>query len=496
MSRPLVSLCLIFRDEEAMLPDFLASVQGLWDECIAVDTGSVDGSAALLRAMGVQVVSFPWCDDFAAARNASLQPATGQWILFLDADERVSPELAQAIRTLVTDPTAGAATVVMRNQLPSGSRRDSRLLRLFRNRPEIRFRYRIHEDVAQDVQDMLHREGLQLHHLDGVVEHLGYVREVAADRNKKDRDLALLRLSLEQDPEDFYCRFKILEIARFWEDRDLWRQEAAHCDRLLSGITPDQAGDLKGRNWSGELAVLIAQGQEMHPGMALRWLDRQESWAGKSAAWWLYRAELHEILDQTEEAGAAFQRCLEDRQEASTQLVITRPLLGLCRLAMGRRDWTEAARLALEAAGEAPRDLEALLALAVCSNHDPQKPPLADHLSAHPEAALPTAGILLRQGLVEPARNLLDATGCEDADTALGQLVCCLALGDTFTGTIDTDQETADRLLKGWVSLLWDSRETGAMSAFAEQCQAITSHFPWLPEFLEAETKRLREQSP
>ena len=100
MKQPRLSLCMIVRDEEAMLPDFLAAVDGLWDEFIAVDTGSRDGSAAILAGAGATVVPFTWCDDFAAARNASLEQASGDWILFLDADERVSPALARQIRQL------------------------------------------------------------------------------------------------------------------------------------------------------------------------------------------------------------------------------------------------------------------------------------------------------------------------------------------------------------------------------------------------------------
>ena len=77
LTRPDLSLCIIFRDEQTMLPDFIASVEGLWDELIAVDTGSTDRSADLLRAAGARVTEFSWRDDFAAARNASLEPATG-----------------------------------------------------------------------------------------------------------------------------------------------------------------------------------------------------------------------------------------------------------------------------------------------------------------------------------------------------------------------------------------------------------------------------------
>ena len=90
-SQPRLSLCMIVRDEQEMLPGLLDSVRGLWDEFLVADTGSTDGTVDLLEKAGATVEPFAWCDDFAAARNASLDMASGEWILFLDADERVSP---------------------------------------------------------------------------------------------------------------------------------------------------------------------------------------------------------------------------------------------------------------------------------------------------------------------------------------------------------------------------------------------------------------------
>src|SRR6476660_1021776 len=91
-----VSLCMIVRNEEANLRPCLEPVRSLFHEMIVVDTGSTDRTRLIAAELGARVVEFPWCDDFAAARNESLRHATGDWIFWLDADDRV--EASQAGR--------------------------------------------------------------------------------------------------------------------------------------------------------------------------------------------------------------------------------------------------------------------------------------------------------------------------------------------------------------------------------------------------------------
>ena len=94
-----ISLCMIVKDEEEMLPRCLESVRGAVDEIIVVDTGSSDRSVDIAREYGASVVEFAWCEDFAAARNAGLERASGDWILFLDADEALEATARKQIRS-------------------------------------------------------------------------------------------------------------------------------------------------------------------------------------------------------------------------------------------------------------------------------------------------------------------------------------------------------------------------------------------------------------
>lgn len=89
MGKVRVSLCMIVKDEEEALPGCLESVRGLVDEIIVVDTGSKDRTPEIAKKYGAKVFSFRWINDFAAARNESLRHATGDYIFWLDVDDRV-----------------------------------------------------------------------------------------------------------------------------------------------------------------------------------------------------------------------------------------------------------------------------------------------------------------------------------------------------------------------------------------------------------------------
>jgi hypothetical protein len=364
MATATVSLCMIVRDEADMLPRFLDHARGLWDQLCVVDTGSTDGTVALLERAGAEVIHRAWDDDFSAARNAGLARATGDWILFLDADEMAGPELAPQVRALVDDREAGAATVVMRNLLPHGHRRDTAVMRLFRNHPEARFSFPIHEDITAAVAAQLQRSGRRLRHLPGVVEHLGYVRARAAARDKKTRDATLLVRGLEREPGDLYAWFKLLELARFWDDRALWRQAAEAARGALDAAGPRA---LAGRRFGGELIALVAGG--LHPDAPAAALAFIAGWADRvapSAALLLRRGELRELAGDAAGAAADFAGCRELAAITDDiQLATVRPLMGLARLALAGGRAEAARRHADEALQLAPRDPEALLLAAL-----------------------------------------------------------------------------------------------------------------------------------
>ena len=86
-----LSACVIVKNEEKNLPRWLHCMQELADEIIIVDTGSTDRTVEIAQQAGAQVYTFVWRDDFAAAKNYAIEQATGDWILFLDADDFLLP---------------------------------------------------------------------------------------------------------------------------------------------------------------------------------------------------------------------------------------------------------------------------------------------------------------------------------------------------------------------------------------------------------------------
>lgn len=226
---PRISLCLIARDEAALLPGCLASVAGAVDELVVVDTGSADDTRALARAAGALVLERPWDDDFSAPRNLAARHATGDWLLVLDADERLAPGAGPALRRAL----AGADFDVGLLRLHNASRADATpaevvggaarfgtpalLPRLVRNVDRPEWRGVIHENVGEWLLRRGGRRGL----VDVDVAHLGALPSARRGRGKGERNVALLRRRLAEEPGDVtpsgYLALELLDLGRIEE---------------------------------------------------------------------------------------------------------------------------------------------------------------------------------------------------------------------------------------------------------------------------------------
>jgi tetratricopeptide (TPR) repeat protein len=206
-----ISICMIVRDEERDLPRCLASLAGLADELVVVDTGSIDRTPELAAAAGARVVRIAWPNDFAAARNVAIDAATGDWILVLDADEELPPATRDALRGEIADADAlglAGLSLVQRNLSPPGdvtTYQDLPIVRLFRRAPHVRYEGRIHEQVSPSIV----RAGGALGASDLHFVHHGYATELAQGHSRAHRNLALLEAATRDAPDDAYLAFQL-----------------------------------------------------------------------------------------------------------------------------------------------------------------------------------------------------------------------------------------------------------------------------------------------
>lgn len=154
--RPRLSVAMIVRDEEAQLPRALESVRGIADQILVADTGSQDQSCRVALQHGAHVVSVPWSDDFSAARNRCLDYLTGDWVLWLDASEQLSPRCCASLREFVDgQPDANEAWLLMVEQPPEGpsatAERVGRI-RLVPRRDDLRFTGRVRESMRPAIE--------------------------------------------------------------------------------------------------------------------------------------------------------------------------------------------------------------------------------------------------------------------------------------------------------------------------------------------------------
>lgn len=152
-----ISACLIACNEEKNLTRCLQSVAPLVDEMVVVDSGSADRTAEIAQSLGARVIAQPWL-GYVGQKNFALGQASHPWVLSIDADEEVSPELAAGIARLRADPAADAPgapngytvsrLVFYRGKwIRHGDWYPDRLVRLFR-RAEARFTGgRVHEKL-------------------------------------------------------------------------------------------------------------------------------------------------------------------------------------------------------------------------------------------------------------------------------------------------------------------------------------------------------------
>jgi len=200
---------MIVKNEEESLPICLESVRQVVDEMIIVDTGSTDSTKKIASKFGARVIDHKWQNDFSKTRNLSLNNASGDWILVLDADEELMKESRDKIRGMIESSDADAFEIIVRSEMPETDmvRFDEiKLLRLFRNKKEFRYSLPIHEQIKPSIV----KAGGKIVSSNLIILHHGYAKKVVqGNESRGERNLKILREASSKFPNDPYLSYQI-----------------------------------------------------------------------------------------------------------------------------------------------------------------------------------------------------------------------------------------------------------------------------------------------
>lgn len=208
-----ISVSMIVKNEEKMLSGCLESIKDIADEIIIVDTGSTDKTKEIALSYGAKVYDFEWIDDFSAARNYSLKHCKGDWILYLDADERLEneskEELLRVIRTKDNNIGGYICIIQSAHSRLDGSSELHRggYPRLFKNfgYPSIHFKGRVHEQITPSIISL----DKVFVMTDIKIEHLGYNQPREVMESKIKRNYKMLLAHIKEEPTYGYAWYQL-----------------------------------------------------------------------------------------------------------------------------------------------------------------------------------------------------------------------------------------------------------------------------------------------
>lgn len=238
-----LSVCLVVRDEEEHIAEVLKSVRGLADQVVVADTGSIDRTARIAEDMGAEVHHLEPSAGFGAWRTAALRRADGDWVLVLDADERLDPASQDELRRIVkSDDLVGYLVRIINytDRVGEDSYLEHRTLRLFPNHPDLSYEGSDpHAQLRWQSEDV----PFELRPAEIVVHHEGYRPQYLEDGTKLKRNLDALQKAVTEDPDNAFHAFNLgltlTLLGRAEEaERELQRSVALAAVTIQSGHPP------------------------------------------------------------------------------------------------------------------------------------------------------------------------------------------------------------------------------------------------------------------
>ncbi len=218
-----ISLCMIVKNEEENLIRCLDSVKGFIDEIIVVDTGSTDRTVEIAEGYGAKIFYHPWEGSFSKARNYSLQYATCDWILILDADEELAGEDAPRLKETAKNSGCPVISFVIKNIYKDSTQEGhAQMVRLYKNFSGVHYNGIVHNAI-QYSGECFYSSLTVIHH--------GYNLSNEKMEEKFIRTSTLLKEQIEKDPHN-PVPYSYLGVA--YMDRCMYDDAIRNCSKAIS----------------------------------------------------------------------------------------------------------------------------------------------------------------------------------------------------------------------------------------------------------------------
>jgi len=239
-----LSQCMIVKNEEKNIEKALSWARRIAFEQIVVDTGSTDRTIEIAERMGAKVFHYEWVNDFSAAKNFAIEQATGNWIAFLDADEYFTEidtkKLMIFLKRIMADQHMRENFHVLNCAMVNIDEEGNRIStldqeRVFRNLPQIRYIGRVHERIYATKENMVEVDEIE-------IVHTGYSETALKETGKAKRNVAMLRIELEEAPGDLNIKSYLADSLRMSDEKkDQTEADALFMEVINGGkdVIPD-----------------------------------------------------------------------------------------------------------------------------------------------------------------------------------------------------------------------------------------------------------------
>lgn len=218
----MLSLCIITKNDEAHISRCLKNMEGIADEMLVADLGSVDHTPDIAKECGAVVYHLEWEESFSKVCNFCMDHAAGKWVLFLQADEIIPPEQHKEFKLLLQNPAAeGYIFDIDDRREERAVAFPSQSFRLLRNRKNYRFYYRSFAYIPEEELYSIVNSGIVI------------ARSAEAPGLQNEERLRLIDMDLAEHPQDAYVRY--LEGVRLF-NQDQYKQSAASFELALHGL--------------------------------------------------------------------------------------------------------------------------------------------------------------------------------------------------------------------------------------------------------------------